>query len=123
MTDAPTTALDDLGIGDVAARAGVTANAVRHYEHYGVVSGVRTPGNARRFGIDAVCRIKLARAAQRVGLTLSESAEILATVPPMCPDPDRWAATSRTLVETARLRIQDLEAAAEEFATTAFLRS
>lgn len=44
----------------------MTANAVRFYERYGVISAHRNSGNARRFTVDAVCRIRLALAAQRV---------------------------------------------------------
>ncbi len=113
----------DLAIGEIARRAGVSANAVRHYERYGVVTSERTSGGARRFGIDAVCRIKLAVAAQGVGLTLAESATILAEIPPMCPDTDRWAAAGQRLVEAGRQRIETLTVLVEEYADAGFLRS
>lgn len=112
-----------LGIGEVARRANVSANAVRHYERYGVVTSERTSGNARRFGIDAICRIKLAVAAQGVGLTLAESAAILADIPPMCPDTERWAAAGERLVEAGKERIATLSSLVEEYADTGFLRS
>ncbi|GAA1524789.1 MerR family transcriptional regulator [Nocardioides humi] len=112
-----------LSIAEVARRAGVTTNAVRYYERYGVVQGQRTSGNIRRFTIDAVCRIKLARAAQRVGLTLRESAEILADIPPLCPDLDKWMGAGRQLVSAGQERIAELEAAVDEFRAGDFLRS
>ncbi|MFD0395795.1 MerR family transcriptional regulator [Streptomyces nogalater] len=74
-----------LTVGQVATAAGVTANAVRFYERYGVISAHRNSGNARRFTVDAICRIRLALAAQRVGITLKESAAILAGIPPSHP--------------------------------------
>ncbi|MFI7709019.1 MerR family DNA-binding transcriptional regulator [Nonomuraea sp. NPDC049480] len=46
-----------LTVGQVARAAGVTANAVRFYERYGVITGHRNSGNARRFTVDAICRI------------------------------------------------------------------
>jgi MerR family redox-sensitive transcriptional activator SoxR len=112
-----------LSIGEVARRAGVSPNTVRFYERYGVVRSERTSSNVRRFGVDAVCRVKLARAAQQVGLTLKESAEILAAIPPMCPDVEQWALAGQRLVAAGQARIAELESAVAEFRTAAFLRS
>ena len=112
-----------LTVGEVARRARVSANAVRYYERYGVVTAHRTSGNARRFTVDAVCRIKLAVAAQRVGLTLAESAEILAEVPPMHPDLAAWAAAGQRLVEAGKARIDELETVVGEYSTLEFIRS
>jgi MerR family redox-sensitive transcriptional activator SoxR len=112
-----------LSIGEVARRAGVSPNTVRFYERYGVVRSERTSSNVRRFGVDAVCRVKLARAAQQVGLTLKESAEILAAIPPMCPDVEQWTLAGQRLVAAGQARIAELESAVAEFRTAAFLRS
>lgn len=112
-----------LTISQVADSAGVTANAVRFYERYGIVTAHRTSGNARRFSIDAVCRIKLAKAAQRVGLTLKESSEILTEIPPLCPDIELWSEASNRLVAVAEERIRELQAVASEYSTPDFLES
>ncbi|MFF8997778.1 MerR family transcriptional regulator [Streptomyces achromogenes] len=112
-----------LTVGQVARAAGVTANAVRFYERYGVISAHRNSGNARRFTVDAVCRIRLALAAQRVGITLKESAGILAAVPPLSPDPDRWAAAGEELVRMGRERVNLLRATVNELSTLEFLRA
>lgn len=110
-----------LTVGQVADAAGVTANAVRFYERYGVVSAHRNSGNARRFTVDAICRIRLARAAQRVGITLKESAAILSGIPPLCPDPGRWAAAGEELVRMGRERISRLQETVNELSTLRFL--
>ncbi|MFD7134487.1 MerR family transcriptional regulator [Streptomyces sp. NPDC059894] len=112
-----------LTVGQVARAAGITANAVRFYERYGVISGYRNSGNARRFTVDAICRIKLALAAQRVGITLKESADILAGVPPLSPDLNQWAAAGEELVRIGRARISQLQATVNELDTLDFLRS
>ncbi|AUI58858.1 MerR family transcriptional regulator [Amycolatopsis sp. BJA-103] len=111
-----------LTIGDVASRAGVSANAVRYYERYRVITAERTPGNARRFTIDAVCRIRLAVAAQRVGLSLAESAEILAEIPQMSSDLERWSAAGQRLIDAGQARIAELAAVVDEYRTLDFLR-
>ncbi|WP_433541751.1 MerR family transcriptional regulator [Streptosporangium sandarakinum] len=112
-----------LTVGQVAAAAGVTANAVRFYERYGVITGHRNSGNARRFTVDAICRIKLALAAQRVGLTLKESADILAGIPPLSRDLEQWVAVGEELVRIGRARVDELQATVNELATLDFLQS
>lgn len=112
-----------LSIAEVARRAGVSTNTVRFYERYAVVQSHRTSTNVRRFTVDSVCRVKLARAAQRVGLTLKESAEILAEIPPMCPDLEQWTRAGQRLVTAGQDRIAELESAVDEFRTFDFLRS
>jgi MerR family transcriptional regulator, redox-sensitive transcriptional activator SoxR len=112
-----------LSVGQVAKAAGVTPNAVRFYERYGVISADRSSGNARRFTVDAICRIKLARAAQRVGSTLRESAEILSAIPPLSPDLAQWVAAGEELVRIGRARINQLQETVSELVTLDFIRS
>ncbi|MFC4014263.1 MerR family transcriptional regulator [Nonomuraea purpurea] len=111
-----------LTVGQVARAAGVTANAVRFYERYGVITAHRNSGNARRFTVDAICRIKLALAAQRVGITLKESADILAGIPPLSHDLDQWVAAGEELVRIGRVRVDQLQATVNELATLDFLQ-
>ncbi|KAB8197169.1 MerR family transcriptional regulator [Nonomuraea phyllanthi] len=112
-----------LTVGQVARAAGVTANAVRFYERYGVIKGYRSSGNARRFTVDAICRIKLALAAQRVGITLRESADMLAGIPPLARDLGQWVGAGEELVRIGRARITQLQATVSELATLDFLQS
>lgn len=112
-----------LTVGQVARAAGVTANAVRFYERYGVITGSRDSGNARRFTVDAVCRIKLALAAQRVGITLKESADLLSGIPPLSRDLDKWVAAGEELVRIGRARVDQLQATVNDLATLDFLQT
>ncbi|GAA0939617.1 MerR family transcriptional regulator [Nonomuraea longicatena] len=112
----------DLTVGQVARAAGVTPNAVRFYERYGVIRGYRSSGNARRFTVDAICRIKLALAAQRVGITLRESADILAEIPPLSQDLDLWVAAGDELVRIGHARINELQETVNDLAALAFLQ-
>ncbi|MGY6653053.1 MerR family transcriptional regulator [Amycolatopsis sp. TRM77291] len=112
-----------LTVSEVASKAGVSANAVRYYERYRVITAERTTGNARRFTIDAICRIRLAVAAQRVGLSLAESAEILARIPPMSSDIELWSQAGQRLIDAGQARIAELAAVVDEYRTLEFLRS
>ncbi|RSN61033.1 transcriptional regulator [Amycolatopsis sp. WAC 04182] len=117
-----TSTRSQLTVSEVANRAGVSANAVRYYERYRIITAERTAGNARRFTIDAICRIRLAVAAQRVGLSLAESAEILAEIPPMSADLEKWTRAGQRLIDAGQARIAKLTSVVDEYRTLAFIR-
>ena len=85
-----------LSIGEVAARTGVATSALRYYEAEGLVRSERTEGGQRRFHREALRRIAFIRIAQRVGLTLDEIRDALATLPDgRTPNKADWARLSR----------------------------
>jgi MerR family redox-sensitive transcriptional activator SoxR len=98
-----------LSVSDIARESGVAASAVRFYEKYGVITAIRTPSNQRRFTDSAACRIKIAKLAQRVGLTVREIAEMFADLPPD-PGPDDWGYVASALIEQAEARTAELRA-------------
>ena len=61
-----------LTIGEVAARSGVAASALRFYEEEGLISSERTGGNQRRYPRAVLRRVAVIRAAQRIGVSLRE---------------------------------------------------
>ncbi|WP_309631958.1 MerR family transcriptional regulator [Nocardioides zeae] len=96
-------------VADVAREAGVAPSAVRFYEQHGLVRAVRTPGGARRFDATAACRIKVAKVAQRVGLTIREIVEVLERLP-ADPAPADWGLVCERLVREAEERVAALQA-------------
>jgi DNA-binding transcriptional MerR regulator len=67
-------------IGEFAAAAGVSVDAVRFYERRGVLRPApRTPGGYRTFDQGDLDRVRLARQLQRLGLTIEEVVEALAS--------------------------------------------
>ena len=70
-----------LTIGHLAERAGVATSAIRFYESRGPIVSVRTTGNQRRYEQSTLRRVAFIRTAQRVGLSLDEIGEALATFP------------------------------------------
>ncbi|MCV2491027.1 redox-sensitive transcriptional activator SoxR [Geodermatophilus sp. YIM 151500] len=88
--------MDTLTIGEVAARSGVAASALRYYEQQGLLAPARTPGGARRYPRGVLRRLAFVRAAQNVGLSLAEIRAALATLPDGRPPTARdWARLSR----------------------------
>ena len=85
-----------LTIGQVAERSGVAHTALRFYEDRGLISSERTSGNQRRYPRTVLRRIAFIRSAQRVGLSLEDIAEALATLPDdHAPTKADWARLSR----------------------------
>ena len=87
---------DLIPIGQLAARSGVAASALRFYEDAGLLSpAARSAGNQRQYHRDALRRVAFIRSAQRVGLTLDEIRAALATLPDgRTPTPADWTRLS-----------------------------
>jgi MerR family transcriptional regulator, redox-sensitive transcriptional activator SoxR len=70
-----------LSVGELAARAGVATSALRFYEANGLIQSERNVSGHRRYRADALRRVAFIRVAQRIGLSLGEIADALASLP------------------------------------------
>ncbi|NBP17566.1 MAG: MerR family DNA-binding transcriptional regulator, partial [Actinobacteria bacterium] len=59
------TSTDQLSVGQVAERSGVSISALHFYEREGLIFGSRNEGNQRRFNRDVLRRLAFIRASQR----------------------------------------------------------
>ncbi len=104
--------MDDLTIGQIAARAGISTSALRYYEEQGLVFPHRTDGNQRRFPRTTLRRIAVIKAAQRFGLTLEEIRAALNEIPSdRTPSKADWGRLSlhwRTRLDTEIMRLENL---------------
>jgi DNA-binding transcriptional MerR regulator len=67
-----------LTIGKVAARTGLTPDALRYYERLGLIERPqRTSGGFRLYGQEVLARLRFLKQAQRQGWTLAEIRELL----------------------------------------------
>src|SRR5688500_20285496 len=99
--------MDELTIGQVAARSGVAPSALRYYEEQGLVTATRTAGGARRFPRSVLRRLAFVRAAQNVGLTLPEIRDALATLPDgRTPSASDWARLAESWRERLDARVR-----------------
>jgi len=86
---------DSLTIGELAARSGVPASALRYYERLGLIRAGRTGGNQRRYDRAELRRVSFIRIAQRVGVSLEEIREALSALPEArTPTKADWARLS-----------------------------
>lgn len=97
-------------IGEFSARSGVATSALRFYEHEGLIRAERTSGNQRLFPRAELRRVAFIRAAQKVGLTLEEIREALASLPDArTPTRTDWERLSRLWRHRLDERIAALE--------------
>jgi MerR family transcriptional regulator, redox-sensitive transcriptional activator SoxR len=99
-----------LTIGEVAERAGVATSALRFYERECLIEAERSAGGQRRFHRDVLRRVAFIRAAQRVGLSLDEVRDALASLPrSRTPTAADWGRLSRSWRPRLDAQIRDLE--------------
>jgi Hg(II)-responsive transcriptional regulator len=99
-----------LSTSTLAARAGVNLQTVRYYERRGLLpEPPRTAAGYRRYGPDALVRLRFIRRAQELGFSLDEIEELLA----LRVDPNASRADVRRRAEVriadVRDRIRDLQ--------------
>lgn len=109
-----------LTVGEVAELSGAAASAIRFYERRGLIESQRTSGNQRRYQRWVPCVVRVARVAQRVGLSVQEIAGVLEGVPDE-PTPEDWQGVTDFLVADAERRIAELRDALADLRTEANL--
>ena len=86
-------------IGEIGHRTGVATSALRFYEEHGLIHSERNAAGHRRYHADVMRRVSFIRTAQRVGLSLGEIGQALASLPdqrtPTAKDWDRLASSWR----------------------------
>jgi MerR family redox-sensitive transcriptional activator SoxR len=109
MTESIPLGHDELTVGELSARSGVSVSALHFYEREGLISSRRTPGNQRRYRRDALRRVAFIRVSQRVGIPLATIAEALATLPDdRTPTAKDWRRLSLAWRDDLDARIEQL---------------
>ncbi|MGR6918925.1 MerR family transcriptional regulator [[Actinomadura] parvosata] len=94
--------------GQVAEQAGVNPQTLRYYERRGLIAEpVRSPGGHRAYPPETVTLLRVIKAAQRLGFTLEEVAELLGAGRRGHPTPDLRARAQAKMTEV-EARIADL---------------
>ncbi|MEC4721668.1 redox-sensitive transcriptional activator SoxR [Noviherbaspirillum sp. CPCC 100848] len=97
----------DLSVGEMARRSGVAVSALHFYEAKGLIRSRRTPGNQRRYTRDMLRRVGVIKAAQRLGIPLSDIEAALKTLPESrTPTARDWERLAKRWKEDLDDRIQ-----------------
>ncbi|HSH61723.1 MAG TPA: redox-sensitive transcriptional activator SoxR [Acidimicrobiales bacterium] len=109
MSVGPGESSDELSIGVVASRSGLSVSALRFYEANGLLSSERTEGGQRRYRRGVLRRLAVIQAAQQVGFTLADIAEMLGELPDDHVSPRQWNQLARSWRPQLDERIRTLE--------------
>jgi MerR family mercuric resistance operon transcriptional regulator len=102
-------------IGGLAKAAGVGVETVRYYQRRGLLSQpARPPGEIRRYGEDALKRLRFIRSAQAAGFTLAEIKELIEL--DAADDRPRARALAQARVAALDAKIAELRQAREALA-------
>lgn len=97
-------------IGEVANQAGVSIQTMRYYERRGLLSEPRrSEGGYRRYGQDALRRVRFIRRAQELGFTLEEIGELLALWEQSAVACDHVAGRATATLDRIDAKIGDLQ--------------
>lgn len=103
---------DELSIGQVADRTGVSTSALRFYERRRLIHSTRSAGDQRRYHREVLRRVAFIRIAQRVGLSLEEIGDALALLPqqrtPHLADWERLSTSWRDLLDERIVLLENL---------------
>jgi len=98
-------------IGELSARSGVSASALRFYEREGLIDAGRTEGNQRRYATVTLRRVALIQAGKSAGVPLERIRTALDTLPAgKQPTKRDWERLSRSWRAELDERIATLEA-------------
>ena len=98
-----------LRAGQVAEAAGVNRETLRYYERRGLLTSPdRSPGGHRLYDEHAVVTLRVIKAAQRLGFTLDEVADLIEASRPRGRDSGLQSRAARKLLEVDA-KIADLQ--------------
>ncbi|HEU5126347.1 MAG TPA: redox-sensitive transcriptional activator SoxR [Glycomyces sp.] len=104
---------DELTIGEVSRRTGVSASALHFYERRGLIASRRNGANQRRYPRHMLRRISLLIVAKRLGIPLGDVGRVFTGLPlDRAPTHEEWQRVSRTWkrrLEERRRAIERLE--------------
>ncbi|MBQ4833824.1 redox-sensitive transcriptional activator SoxR [Pseudoalteromonas sp. MMG010] len=99
-----------LTVGYVAKRSGVNVSTLHFYETKQLIKSWRNSGNQRRYKPDVLRRIAVIKAAQTMGISLSEIHATLSTLPNnRTPTKQDWSALSKHWQAQLDERIQYMQ--------------
>ncbi len=98
-----------LTIGQVAARTGVAASALRYYEREGLIPRADRRGATRVWGEEILDRLALVHVAKAAGFTVAEIRTLLSGFARGAPPGQRWRKLAHSKLAELEARIDEVE--------------
>lgn len=100
---------NELTVGEMAKRSGVSISTLHFYEKMGLIAARRTAGNQRRYPRGLLRHVAIIRIAQRAGITLAEIKETMSSLPEdRAPNAQEWRRMSAHWADRLTERIDSL---------------
>ena len=99
----------NMSIGQVAKRCGLAASAIRYYEKAGLLPKPIRVSRQRRYGAEAIGRLRLLQAAREAGFTIAETRTFVAGFSPTTPPATRWRTLAQRKLEEIDARMRQLQ--------------
>lgn len=95
---------NQLPIGEIAKRTGLSVSAIRFYEERGLVQAGRNAGGQRRFSRSDIRRLSFVMIAQKMGFSIEQIKQALAPLPiHRSPTKAEW----KSMAEGFRIVLED----------------
>src|SRR5262245_14218305 len=96
--------MEELTIGEVAAKMGLRTSAIRYYESEGLLNPSRRVSGQRRYDAGVLQTLAIIQFAQSIGFTIEQVRILLHEFPADTPPSERWQAlATQKLVEVEEL--------------------
>lgn len=106
-----------LSVGQIAARSGLPISTLHFYERKGLIASTRNRANHRVYRREVLRRVSVIKVAQSAGVSLSEIADALSSLPThSVPDTEDWARISEVWHDDLTRRIETLTALRDKMA-------
>lgn len=98
----------ELRIGEVAARAGIAASAIRYYEAEGLLPAAARRSGRRVYDESVLTRLRFIELAKAAGFTVAETRRLLRGFSRRTPAGVRWRALAEGKVAELERRVAEL---------------
>jgi MerR family redox-sensitive transcriptional activator SoxR len=99
----------EIGIGEVARRAGLATSAIRYWEREGLIPRARRRGGRRVYDASVADRLALIRLAKAAGFTVAEIRRLLGGFGRRTPPGERWRRLARGKLAELEHRIEEAQ--------------
>jgi len=101
--------MSDMSIGRLAQICGLAPSAIRYYERVGLLPKPIRVSRQRRYGAEAIGRVRLLQVAREAGFTIAETRTLVTGISATSPPPIRWRTLAKRKLEEIEAQMSQLE--------------
>jgi MerR family redox-sensitive transcriptional activator SoxR len=101
--------MSSMSIGQIAQRCGLATSAIRYYEKVGLLPKPTRVSGQRRYGAEAIGRLRLLQVVREAGFTVAETRTLLAGFSATTPPGLRWQTLAERKLEEIDAQMRRLQ--------------